>query len=53
MSVPLNVFPVVVTTDTVLSANAAISVKYFLCTTDKFYFSFKVTRLHYQYLSLI
>jgi hypothetical protein len=39
MRVPLNAFPVVVITATVLSANAAISVKYFLCATDNFYFS--------------
>lgn len=43
MSVPLKVFPLVVTTATVLSANAATSVKYFLCATDNFSFSLIVT----------
>jgi len=36
MSVPVNVFPVVVVTVTVLSTSAAISVKNFLCATDNF-----------------
>ena len=50
--VPVKVFPVVVVTEIVFSDSAAISVKNFLCATDKFYFS-KVTKLHYHYLSLI
>jgi len=49
----LNAFPVVVMTATVLSANAAISVKYFLCATDNFYFSNRDTKLRSEYLSLI
>ena len=43
-SVPLNVLPLVVTTATVLSANAATSLKYFLCATDNFYFSIMDTK---------
>ena len=33
---PMNVFPIVVAASAVLSANAATSVKYFLCATEKF-----------------
>src|SRR3990170_5714169 len=36
MSVPVNFFPVVVKTLTVLSTNAATSVRNFLCATDNF-----------------
>ena len=35
-SMPVKVLPMVVVTMTVLSTNAAISVKYFLCANDKF-----------------
>src|SRR4030065_1155105 len=35
-SVPVQIFPVVVATIIVLSTNAAISVKYFLCANDNF-----------------
>jgi hypothetical protein len=53
MSVPVNVFPVVVATITALSISAATSVKNFLCATDNFKPPFNLTKLHYNYISLI
>ena len=54
INVPVNVFPIVVETLTVLSTNAATSVWNFLSATDIFSFSVPMlTKLHFNYLSLI
>jgi len=51
--VPVKVLPDVVVTETIFSASAATSVKYFLCATDTFYFSITVRNYAFWYLSLI
>jgi hypothetical protein len=53
ISVPVNVFPVVVATLTVLSTNAATSVKNFRCATDNFKPPVNLTKGLFNYLSLI
>lgn len=42
ITVPLKVFPLVVTTETVLPSSNVTSLKYFLCVTDKVFFSFRL-----------